>query len=245
VKSAWAKWLSLGAAGVVLVALFYSRSRLAANPEAVCASTSKWGSTGTLRIRTESADSDTLLFHLVLGTYDRDNLRAGPDQDVDAIYRYRPGQQELEAIDRSAWELARGGISACIPREIGPPTHLSDGFDQDFVLRFDNRVIPTAGKGVVTTNLSPDDQLAAVVSSEVPQTRGMPFHGRPSGQFYHEYFRVRDGVQVGQTLRLPKLSRGPDQVLQSCWSADSRYLVYADDHHSQLCVIEAPRSGGS
>jgi hypothetical protein len=242
-RSAWPTKLLFGVAGAALILTVYCQLRLDRIPEMPCTETPKWDSTGLLRIRMDSSGSDTLLVQLAVRPRDREHLPPNPDQDLDAIYRRRPGQSGFDATDSGAWKQAEGDIGECFPRSLEGPTNSRVGVDEDFVLRFGDRVIKTAGKGVVTTALSPNDEIAAVVSSEVSQTRGMLFHGRASGQFYQQFFRVRDGIQVGETLRLPKLSSGPDQVLKSCWSPDTRYLIYSDEYHSHLCLVAAPESG--
>jgi hypothetical protein len=239
-KFDWVKRLLLGLVGAVLVVMAYQRLRLARIPEMVCVDTPKWQGTGQLRVRMESVESDAILVQLVRDYDDHPSLVPSPDQDFSAIYRHRPGHQELDALDSRMWAQGQGDIGDCLGRTMTKTTRWSDGYQKDFLLRFDGRVIPTAGKGVVLAALSPNDELASVVSSEIPQTPGMILARAPSGQFFHQFFRVRDGVQVGDTLRVPKLSRAPQQVLQSCWTPDSRYVVYADDLHGRLCVEAAP-----
>ena len=57
----------------------------------------------------------------------------------------------------------------------------------------------------------------------------MPFSGPggADGQHFHELLSLTDFTRVGEPVRLPM--RTKDIVsLNSCWSPDERYVVYAD-----------------
>ncbi len=239
------RWLGfvVGAAGFAVIAFHGCRPGQQSNFDVVCSDTPGWGTTGELRMRRESESSEALLFQFRRPVQDRVGDAAASEQVVPTIYRHRPGQPELDVVTPEDWTRAGGAISDCRQLSIASSPRFRADFGDDFQLRFDRRLVPIAGKGLVKTSVSPDNELAAVVSSAVAQTRGMILHGRPSGQFYHQFFRMRDAAQVGATWRLPRLSDGRDEILHTCWSTDSRYMIYVDDHHSRLCVVEAPQRG--
>ena len=244
-KRRWVRWLLFVVACTAAIAIVvWLGNRAPVGPEIVCAETPRWRAPGALQMRSEDAGSEVLLFRFVPRPNDQRDVPVEPDQDFNAIYRHRPNHRELELVDWRAWDGAVGDVSECPLRPLQSSLHLRDGFGGDFLLRFDGRVIPTAGKGVVVAAVAPNSELAAVVSSEIPQTPGMVFHDRPSGQFYHQFFRTQDGLQIGETLRLPRLSRGRNQPLETCWTTDSRYLVYSNESHSRLCVVGTPRPSG-
>ena len=59
----------------------------------------------------------------------------------------------------------------------------------------------------------------------------------PSGQRYHQIVSLPDAVVIGKAVRIPV--RRDDQVLESCWSADEKSVVYHDILFSSLSIVEA------
>lgn len=214
-------------------------------PEAACFETPAWRILGELSARTTGGGGDTLLLKLVpdkLALEQRRKVGGPPSagEDPNAIYRYKPGARALEVTDQGEWDRADGpivghleqvGFTGRIPFKFGGPS--------DYSLRFKDRVLPIAGKGVEFVGASPKLDVAAVLSSEVAPTNDMLFGGGVgSGQRYNQFFRVQDGIEIGQATRVPV---NVEKVqISGAWSGDGRYLAYFDISQSRLCVIPGP-----
>jgi hypothetical protein len=179
----------------------------------------KFSPEGGWMVRSEGPDKDTLLLtHLRL----------------EMVYQYDRANQELALVPYEHWEASGGEVVEC-------PT-----FDNPSGLRIESRrtpsdprldrllagdrVIRTAGARALTMSKSPSERFAAVLSADGERKESlMPFFGPggADGQHFHELLSLADFTRVGEPVRLPM--RTKDIVsLNSCWSLDGRYVVYAD-----------------
>ena len=201
----------------------------------------KWG--GTLLMRSETPEGENLLFDHVPGPPNPVTPLPAPVGRNRTIYRYRRGLHLLDSLSGTAWDEATTPIVDCAAQDAASASPF--GINDEHRLRFRRNLfesdrIPTAGKAALGIAASPDKEFVAVISA-----RGMrrnlspvPFLGgglRPAGQHYHEVFDRLTGKRVGEAVPIPAIG-----ALGPCWSADGRYVVYADVQLFDIVIVEVP-----
>jgi len=218
------------------------RERAQEHPEIYPLVTPAWGEFGALYLRRESDDPNVLLlrhFNSKEDIYFRRG-KSPPEQEVKEpkpVYRFNARTNNLEPVAPTAWAAATGAVVDCFD---GHQAGAIRGIDSKTLSLNDQRV-PTAGTVVLDWALSPDKQRLAILSADGPWHESMiPFigGGYAEGMRYHEVFRRSDGAREGMALKLA----GTDEkeLYFDCWSADGRYLIWADSYFARLWIIEVP-----
>ena len=214
-----------------------------------CFETPLWNRFGSLLIRAENDGSDVLLMRVLtpderlkVDYEDADFIVRCPRDDV---YRYDPGARTLQATRAQDWNAATGVICDCgligcgwRARTTSQPAVQVTLDDREHVLRYERRVLETAGRAVVRCWSDQAGEFSAVLSADDPiiDTRvGFLGNFGSKGQHYHQVVRLRDGAFVREAVRLPLVSY-PD-ALDACWSPDGRYVIYRDVHYTRLCIV--------
>ncbi len=190
--------------------------------------TPEWAQPGGLELRTDAAGAALLLRH----------------RSATTVYRYDATSATFETADADAWQHAGGEIVDC---DIAAAAR-TDPFVLDAregAVRWRERQVSLAGRTPLALAAAPDGERVAVLSA-TGSLRGSvaPALGRAGsgGQHFHQVFRRLDGTEQGRATALPLTSEAV--ALAGCWSADGRYMVYADVLYNHLCIIEADASGG-
>lgn len=164
--------------------------------------------------------------------------------DRSPVYSYAPLKKQLALAPVSTWKKMPGLVADC---ELQLPPFEGDlllGSNND-ALFFKGHTVPTAGRTLLEARLSPGKDMVAVVSTTGSKAGSiLPFLGAggASGVHYHEVFKTRDGVRVGNPVRLPIGSA--EVAITSCWSADGKYVIYHDIVFSRLVIVEVKKTEG-
>lgn len=180
----------------------------------------------TLVLRVERDNSEALLLKLQAG---------------DAVYRYDPRAQVLSLVSIEDWKNAQGSIVEC-EKQIQPSEYF---IDESHHLWFGKKPIKVNGNTVLKVLASPSGKLLAVLSADGEWKSTIPFVGGgvPSGQHYHQILSVDEGEALGKPVRLPLGNRNGRRIGAVCWSADDRYVVYADFLFSRVSIVSVVISG--
>ena len=184
--------------------------------------TPAWGRPGVLSLRVQGIGSSLLL-----------------RRDATAVYRYDPQTRALSAADTAAWDGAAGAVALCsaqIPaRTIRIDTHSGRA-------TLAGRELAIAGAQAVTTLRSPSERLAVLLSAGAPRSSLMPALGAGhQAPFHHQVLALADGRPIGAARRLP--FSGSTAGLTACWSADERFVVYADLIMTVIAIVKVEPEG--
>ena len=95
-----------------------------------------------------------------------------------------------------------------------------------------------------------DGSTVCVLTADGPERpkssiRGPVFGGSLGGgyygQHYVECFRLPEMALIGDAVRIPFTT--VEGIDSPCWSADGRFLVYANRNGTQMCVIHVEEEG--
>lgn len=206
------------------------------------------GGQGDLLLREESEGSSTLLIRPITPEEVGKYLRGVPGTDpreawsCGTTFRYKLGATELEVTNADAWEAATGRVNRPSPR--WPDSRRWSANYETERLKLDETVIQTAGKTLLDLAWSPDGKRVAVLSAEGKRAHGLiPFTGGSGayGKHYCQILREADGTPEFPPIPLP-FKRDDEPVLQSWWSSDGRYLVYANLYLEYLVILPVPPS---
>jgi hypothetical protein len=154
-------------------------------------------------------------------------------------YRYDQHTRDLTAVTEQEWGRAGGPIAEC-GKQFPPSPQVLRIDEQSHRLMAGQRQIPTAGRTALKLAASPGNHFVAVLSASGDmQPSLLPFLGAggAAGQHYHQIVSLPDAVVIGTALRIP-VQRDND-VLETCWSADEKTIVYHDILFAYLSVVEA------
>ena len=152
---------------------------------------------------------------------------------LETVYRYDPQKRSLQAVTEVKWQNAGGPIARCLDQG-----HVLRRDDREYKLFAGDREIPTAGGVAIDDRRSPSGKWVAVHSAAGPVKASIIPDGSKLiyGQRYHEILSLPDLARVGKPVRIPaEPSRSP---MHPCWSADDKFVVYADDNFWMVAVVE-------
>lgn len=158
--------------------------------------------------------------------------------DLAPVYRYDPQTRTLTAVTDKQWLNANGPIANCMD-QLAKPDRVRIRVDHGtHKLLVTEREVSTAASIALSSLSSPTGNWVAVLSATGPIIPPfMLFSGaRVLGWRYHEVKSVPDAVSVGKSIQIPVVNT--ITTLQLCWSADEKFVVYADGSFSSLVVVE-------
>lgn len=152
------------------------------------------------------------------------------------LYRFAVSTGKLYEIAPETWNDTRSLLALCSFQSslLGPGsfTHTVDN-----KLEYLGTRVDTAFPTVLSTRVDPGKNLASVLSTEGKYQRGFFFltNSTASGRRAHQVFRMEGARTVGEPVLLGKTTDLDD--MRSCWSPDSRYVVYLNAAHTKIWVI--------
>ena len=167
------------------------------------------------------------------------------------VFQYDARTRTLSTVNASQWKNAGGPIEKALGGS-SPARDVRVG-DVDGVYRYrigsgPLRDFDSHGTRAVGKSFCPDGTILALLTADglrrPSSGPGMvfgSFGGGFYGQHYIEFFHLPDMKPVGKPVRIPFTTiKGIDTP---CWSADGRFLVYANEEGTQMCVIHVGQEG--
>jgi len=168
-------------------------------------------------------------------------------------YRYDPETDDVEPADADAWELSPGRVTTCGEEYTPIKEVYGKRVSGQAMLIIDGSKLPVAAAGPGKSAISPTGELVVVVSAdaEIELSLIMGGGGRLGSQrqHYHQVASLKEEAWVGEPLRIPMVTRlagreakpGRDYLVDICWSADERYVVYVG--RRSLCIVPVEWQG--
>jgi hypothetical protein len=157
----------------------------------------------------------------------------------DIIYLYDPASQTLHTVDIAKWKSATSPIANCEEQLPPSPKRLEIvSNDERKLVDASGRTIATAGTFTEKLTVSPDNKWVAVLSANGPKSVSLlPFLGgnQPLGQQYHQVISMDDFKWIGTAVPLPVAVKS--DLLEPCWTADEKYVVYTDTFFTDVLVV--------
>ncbi len=143
------------------------------------------------------------------------------------VYRFDTLNEEFTLVDESLWEASQGEVVDCGPTSgrILFGSYVVDGEE-----------IPVRGRAVLASGFK---NVEAVLSAD----GNIPFPLVPSvstGQHYSQFFLAEDLSPLSEPVRVGV----GGETINSCWTADGRYLIYHQiaefegGNFDTLCFVE-------
>lgn len=154
------------------------------------------------------------------------------------VYRYDPRTRAFAPAAEQEWTRAEAPIEDCGKQVPPAPPALRIDSPTNRLMA-GARAIATAGPTVLDLTMAPSARVVAVLSAaRGKQPSLLPSLGASaSGQRYHQIVSLPDAVIHGKAVRVPV--RRDNDVLESCWSADERAIVYYNVLFSYVAVVDA------
>ena len=160
-------------------------------------------------------------------------------RDAGAVYRYDAQRNMLLPVATALWDEVSTAVADCASQVPATAVRINTSTGQATLA---GQLIALAGSDVVTTLKSPSGRLAALVSAGAPRRSLMPLlGGGHSGPFHHQVLRLDDGRLLPPAVQLPfdKSEAG----LTACWSADERFVVYANLIMTVVVIVAIEAEG--
>ena len=204
------------------------------------------GVEGLLIVRTETEDSKVLLLHHRpmeegLAELFGQTYRNGEYDPKEVVYRYDPAAdpEELEAVDRRAWDAATGPAWWDLRQKRRVP----DEFRMlpiDGKLAYRTHEVPTKGREILhmAKSMWRDGKKVAIISArrKTSDLETMKAWGKPVyKKHYHQVYDFGKLAPVGEPVPLPFNMR--DQGVKGIWAGQDTYVVYTDAYHKRIFIV--------
>ena len=201
-----------------------------------------------LRVRTIHEEPVSILI-----TRESDSVDVPDVPDHWPVFLYEGEGRHLSSVDPARWWDAggettwHGGVGG---GAVGFARKEVDGVMQYHVGPTQYRDFETVGEFAAKVTLSHDGAVVCVLTADGPKRPrssirdpwfGGTFGGGFYGQHYVECFRLPGMTPTGDAVRIPFTT--VDGIDMPCWSADGRFLVYANRNGTQTCVIHVEKEG--
>lgn len=210
--------------------------------------TPDWAQAGGLELRTDSGGEVLLLRHRSTAQrLQTDYPGAAPRSEAaqpDVVYRYDAASARFERAGAEDWPRAAGEVVDCDLAAASPTAPFAIDLQGGAVL-WNGRPLPLAGNTALALAADPSgERVAALSANGARRSSVAPAAGRggAAGQHFHQVFGRRDAAEQGRAVALPLTSESV--AIAGCWSADGRYVIYADVLYNYLCVVDARASRG-
>ena len=232
--------------GVIVVAAGCRQA--SAQSGVACFETPEWAEPGGLELRADASGEGLLIRHRTTAERLREDYHQGSPVEVhsprSAVALYDPASGRLDGAVDLLWREAGTEVVDCDRSSAAPVTpFVLDARGR--TLRFRDRAIRAAGGNVLMLVAAPGGERVAVLSAAGSAAEAiLPFLGRggAAGTHYHQVFLRDHGTEQGEAVVLPLTSE--EVGLSGCWSADGRYMIYADVLYNQLCIVQSQAAGG-
>lgn len=184
-------------------------------------------------LRTTPSSDGALLLQPVspaqMGHEQRIDLTLAGRAWSDNVFKFDPVSAKVEKVSAAVWESAKSPITGCPSEAFGDQSSNPRVNPTGEKLIYNNGVVRTQGKTVLSIRVSPHGDKVAVLSAEGERERResiVPFmggRGSAPGARTHELFRLPEMTQVGKPVTLP-IAGEPEPI----WSADEKHVVYVD-----------------
>jgi len=160
------------------------------------------------------------------------------------VYRYTPGSDHLEVLATGAWDEAPTEVCQCEVQDLASIAPLEL---KSHALRFQDRVVTTAGQHVIQAVASPSGRYVAVLSGagrlHVQQDLVFGSGVWATGQYFVEILDRLSAAAVGPAVPVQVTTQRATRYL--CWSCDERYVLSVHCFFVNVCIVETKLSEGN